>query len=134
MGIGQMRAGMGPRSFWRRLVGTALIYALIMQPLVLAITGAQLANASAIDPLSQLCEHATDGTPLSPAGPHKPPADDHCAFCFVGAFHLLGAPRGAVVQYVSLEVGKVRHSAHPLSLSSFSRYSVARPRGPPFSA
>jgi hypothetical protein len=82
MGIGQMRAGMGPPSFWRRLVGTALVYALIMQPLVLAITGAQLANASAIDPLSQLCEHATDGAPLSPAGPHKPSADDHCVFCF----------------------------------------------------
>src|SRR5215831_544910 len=133
MGIGQMRAGMGPRSFWRRLVGTALVYALIMQPLVLAITAAQLASASAIDPLSQLCEHATDGTPLSPTGPHKPPADDHCAFCFAGSIHLLGAPR-PVVPCVSLEVGKERQSAHPLSLSSFSRYSIARPRGPPFSA
>jgi hypothetical protein len=134
--IGQKRASMGQRSFWRRLVGTALVYALIMQPLALAIGGAQLADASAIDEfsLSQLCVHATDGSPLSPAGPQQPPADDHCVFCFAGAFHLLDAPRPAVVQHVNSEIKKARHSAHSLSLSSFSRYSVARPRGPPFSA
>jgi hypothetical protein len=48
MDVEQNRASMGPRLFWRRLVGTALIYALIMQPLLLTIVGAQLANASAI--------------------------------------------------------------------------------------
>jgi hypothetical protein len=51
MDVEQNRASMGPRLFWRRLVGTALIYALIMQPLLLAIVGAQLANATAIDDL-----------------------------------------------------------------------------------
>ena len=136
MDVEQNRASMGPRLFWRRLVGTALIYALIMRPLLLAIVGAQVADASAIDDLSlsQLCQHATDGTPFSPYDQHKHPADDHCDLCFAGAFHLLDAPRPIAVQYVSFEIGKVRQSLHPLRLSSFTRYSVARPRGPPLSA
>jgi hypothetical protein len=147
MAIGQNRVslGLGPRSFWRRLVGTALIYALIMQQLMLAVAGVQPGaassiGASAIDAsaindisLSQLCLHATDGDPVSPTGEHKHPADDHCASCFAGAFHLLDAPRPVIVRYVSSEIGKVRRSVHPIRLSSFLRYSVARPRGPPLS-
>ncbi len=132
MGIGQNRANPGTRSFWRRLVGTALIYALIMQPLLLTIVGAQLANASAIDvTLSQICRHATDGSPLSPLDQHKFPAHHHCAFCFAAAFPLLDAPPAITIQNVRSETSKVRQSAHPPRLSWFSRYLVARPRGPP---
>jgi hypothetical protein len=118
------------------MVGAAAIYALIMQPLLLSFVGAQLAQASVLDgfSLSQLCLHATDSSPLSPSDPNKHPADHHCDLCFAGAFHLLDAPRPIAVQYVSFEIGKVRHSPRPLCLSSFTRYSVARPRGPPLSA
>jgi DUF2946 family protein len=141
MGIGQNRARLGPRSFWRRLVGAALIFALVVQPLMLAVAAAQAANASAINAaavddlsLSQICQHSTDGSPFSPAGQPKHPADDHCAFCFASAFHLLDAPRPAIVRYAGLEIGKIRRSAQPPRLSLFSRYSVACPRGPPLSA
>jgi hypothetical protein len=136
MDVEQNRASMGPRLFWRRLVGAALIYTLILQPLLLTIVGAQLANASAIDDLSlsQLCQHATGSSPFSPDDQHKHPADDHCAFCFTAASHLLDAPQPVPIQHVRSETGKVGQSAHPLRLSVFSRYSVARPRGPPVSA
>jgi hypothetical protein len=129
------RTSLGPRRFWRRLVGAAVIYALIMQPLLL-VAGAQLANASALDgfSVSQLCMHELDGNPVSPADQPKLPADHHCSFCFAGAFHLLDAPRPLTVQHISPEVSSVRQSAHPLRLSSFSRYSVARPRGSPLGA
>jgi Protein of unknown function (DUF2946) len=136
MGIGRNGARARPWQFWRRLVGTALIYALILQPLLLAIVGVQLANASAIDnlSLSELCQHAADGTPFSPDDQQKHPAGDHCALCFAAAFHLLDAPRPATVQPVRSVAGKVRQSTHPLRLSLFSRYLVARPRGPPLGA
>jgi hypothetical protein len=135
METGPKRASIGSRSFWRWLVGAAFAYALIMQPLVLATAVAELANASAIDGFaqSQLCVHATDGGPLLPAGPQKPSADHHCAFCFAGSFHLLDALRPAIVQYVRSGMRKVRHSVHPPSLTSVSQYSVACPRGPPLS-
>lgn len=136
MGVEQNRASVGPRLFWRRLVGTALVYALILQPLLLIINGAQLANASAIHDLSlsQLCQHATDRSPISPADRHQHPANDHCALCFAAAFHLLDAPRPATIQPVRSATGKVGQSAHPLRLSLFSRYTAARPRGPPLRA
>jgi hypothetical protein len=136
MGIGLNHIRLERRRFWQRLVGAAAIYALIMQPLLLSLIGAQLANASTLDgfSLSQLCLHTTDGSPISPADPHKHPADHHCDLCFAGAFHLLDAPRPIAVQYVRSEIGEVRQSAHLLRLSSFARYSVARPRGPPLSA
>jgi hypothetical protein len=107
-----------------------------MQPLLLAVVGPQLANAAAFDDisLSQLCLHATDGSPIAPADQPRHPAHNHCLLCFAGAFHLLDAPQPLTVASVSPEFSKVLQSAHPLRLSSFSRYSVARPRGPPLSA
>jgi hypothetical protein len=136
MGIRPNHTSLKRRRFWQRLVGAAAIYALIMQPLLLSVVSAQLAQASAVDgfSLAQLCLHATDGSPLSPADQQQHPADHHCDLCFAGAFHLLDAPRPVAVQYVRSEIGEVRQSAHPLRLSSFTRYSVARPRGPPLSA
>ena len=122
MGIRPNHTSLARRRFWQRLVGAAAIYALIMQPLLLSLIGAQLANASTLDgfSLSQLCLHAADGSPISPADPHKHPADHHCDLCFAGAFHLLDAPRPIAVQYVRSEIGEVRQSARPLRLSSFA--------------
>jgi hypothetical protein len=136
MEIAQKRASWGSRLFWRRLVSAAAVYALVMQPLLLGIIGTQFANASAVEgfSLSQLCLHNTDGSPLAPADQTKHPAHNHCLLCFTGAFHLLDAPRQVTVSSASLEFSKVQQSARPLRLSSFSRYSVANPRGPPLAA
>ena len=136
MGIRPNHTSLARRRFWQRLFGAAAIYALIMQPLLLSLISAQLANASTLDgfSLSQLCLHATDGSPISPADPHKHPADHHCDLCFTGAFHLLDAPRPIVVRYVRSEIGEVRQLLQPQHLSASARYSVARPRGPPLSA
>ena|ERR1700719_1536351 len=136
MEIAQKRAGWGSRLFWRRLVSAAAIYALIMQPLLVAVVGAQVANASALDDfsLSQLCLNATNGGPAAPDGQPKHHGHNHCIFCFAGAFHLLDAPQSLTIKHARLVVSDVRQSAHPLHLSAFLRYSVARPRGPPLSA
>jgi hypothetical protein len=136
MGIRLNHTSLERRRFWQRLVGAAAVYALIMQPLLLSLIGAQLANASNLDglSLSQLCLHPTNGGPISPANPHEHPADHHCDLCFAGAFYLLDAARPIAVQHVSSEIGEVRQSLHPLRLSPLARYSVARPRGPPLSA
>ncbi|MGA7803836.1 hypothetical protein [Bradyrhizobium sp.] len=110
-----------------------MIYALVLQPLLLAFVGVQIAHAAVLDdlPFSQLCLHGTDGSPLAPADQPRHPADQHCAFCFAGAFHLLDGPPPITIAYVSSEICAELQSAQPLRLSWFSRYSVARPRGPP---
>jgi hypothetical protein len=120
--------------FWRRLVGAAAIYALVMQPLLLA-AGLQLAQASAFDniALAQLCLHQTDNSPTAPAGQPKHPAHNHCLLCFTGAFHLLNAPDPTTVSAADFEFRKLDQSTHPQRLAWSSNYSAARPRGPPLS-
>lgn len=122
------------RLFWRRLVGAAAIYALVMQPLLLA-AGAQFAEASVLDNVafSQLCQHNADGSPVSPANQEHHPAHQHCLQCFSGAFALLGAPQSFVVASIDRQFRKLRESGRSLRLPSLSQYSVARPRGPPLS-
>jgi DUF2946 family protein len=120
--------------FCRGLLGAAAIYALIMQPLLLA-AGSQLAQASAIDEiaLTQLCLHQADNSPTAPAGQSKHPAHNHCLLCFTGAFHLLNAPDTTTVSAIDFEIRKLDRSTHPPRPAWSSKYSAARPRGPPLS-
>jgi hypothetical protein len=124
-------------AFWRRLVTAVAISALVMQPLLFAIAGTQLAQASALDDvsLSQLCLHQADGSPAAPADQQqKHSTDSHCLLCFAGAFHLLGASDPTAVSLVGPEMRKLRQSARPFGLTASSRYSLACPRGPPLNA
>lgn len=119
--------------FCRSLLCAAAIYALIMQPLLLA-AGSRLAQASAIDEiaLAQLCLHQADNSPV-PAEQPKHPAHNHCLLCFTGAFHLLNAPDPTTVSAVDFEFHKLDRSTHPSRPACSSKYSAARPRGPPLS-
>jgi hypothetical protein len=135
-GQDKARLRLGLRRYWCRLVSVAVVYAIVMQPLLLSVAGTQMAQAAALDDLalSQLCLHSPDGSPLSPDDQSKHPAHDHCSLCFTRAFQLLDGPRPVSIGLFSLEFRKIRQSALPLRLPSFLRYSVARPRGPPLSA
>jgi hypothetical protein len=127
----------------RRLISVAAIYALVAQPLLLALTGPQLAQASLAQAslantsladdfsLAQLCSHQADGDPASPSDQQKHPSVDHCLLCFAGAFHLLDAPLPTTASFADPEIHKARGSSGELRLASFSRYSIATPRGPP---
>jgi len=124
-------------AYWRRLVTAAAIYALVVQPLLLAIAGTQLAQASALDDvsLSRLCLHQADGSPAAPADQQqKHSADNHCLLCFAGAFHLLEAPDPIAVSLVGPEARKLRQSVRPFGLTASCRYSLACPRGHPLNA
>ena len=136
MRTGQDKARLGLRRYWQRLVGVAVVYAIVMQPLLLSVAGIQIAQAAALDDLtlSQLCLHSPDGSPLPLDDQSKHPAHDHCSLCFSRAFQLLDGPRPVSIALFSLEFRKIGQSALSLRLPSFSRYSVARPRGPPLSA
>ena len=127
----------------RRLISVAAIYALVAQPLLLALAGPQLAQASLAQAsladaslandilLAQLCSHQADGGPTSPSDKQKHPSVDHCLLCFAGAFHLLDAPLPTTASFADPEIRKTRGSNGQLRLAAFSRYSIASPRGPP---
>ena len=122
--------------FWQRLAAALAILALVMQPLLLTVAGAQIAEASVLDEvtLSQLCLHDADGSPVAPADQQKLPANHDCLQCFAGTFHLLNAPQAVTVASADREFRKLRQYGRPLRLSSSSQYSVASPRGPPLNA
>jgi hypothetical protein len=106
-----------------------------MQPLLLTVAGGQLAQAAAFDQVAfaQLCSHNADGSPVAPSDQRKHPAHQHCLQCFSAAFVLLDAPKPATVASVDREFRKLRQSGREPRLPSASRYSAARPRGPPLS-
>jgi hypothetical protein len=135
MGTSSNQAGSWLR-FLRKLIGAVTIYALVAQPLLLAVVGAAPTQASVVDELSlSLCLHQTDGgNPAAPADQQGHPANDHCLLCFSGAFHLLGASDPSTISTVDRQIRKLRPTTRPLQLASSSLYSVARPRGPPLSA
>jgi len=136
MPSGSNQADQRRRPFWRKLVGMLALYALVMQPLLLTFAGNQLAQASVLDEVTfaQLCLHNADGSPVAPSDQKKHPAHQHCLQCFSGAFLLLDAPQPVTVASADREFRKLRQSGRALRLSSSSRYSVARPRGPPLNA
>jgi uncharacterized protein YjbI with pentapeptide repeats len=142
----------------RRLIGVAAIYALVAQPLLFALAGPQLAQASLAQAslaqaslaqaslaeasladaslandilLAQLCSHQADGGPTSPSDQQKHPSVDHCLLCFAGAFHLLDAPLPTTASFADPKIRKTRGTNGQLRLAAFSRYSIASPRGPP---
>lgn len=136
MQTGADQASLKRRPFWRRLVGILAIYALVMQPLLLTVSGSQAAQASVVDAVSfsQLCLHDADGSPVAPADQEKHPAHQHCLQCFSGAFHLLDAQQPVSVAFADREFRRLHPSGRALRLPSASQYSVARPRGPPLNA
>src|SRR4051812_43232216 len=78
---------------WRSVVGLVAAYALALQGILIAFSGAQLA-ATPHDHASagfELCLIGTqDGIqddPGSPAMPAMPQHLDHCVFCFAGVHH-----------------------------------------------
>ena len=132
---GSNQASWRLRPFWRKLFSILAIYALVMQPLLLTAGESLSVQASLLDDisLSQLCLHNADGNPVAPADQAQHPTHQHCLQCFSGAFVLLDAPQSSTFTPADRQSRKVQHSGHELRLSLASRYSSARPRGPPFS-
>ncbi len=87
-------------------------------------------------PAFELCQHGLDGAPISPAdlpGHHE---NTHCIFCFIGTHHYLGqgpAPL-SVLRQIDLKAGIAWWPADNRRVSLLSKYSIARPRGPPLGA
>ena len=77
-----------PERLWRRVAACVLIYALFLQGVTFAFSGAQLAGNAAGDPGwagFELCQH-DGGAPVLPSKAPESPADcNHCIFCAAGA-------------------------------------------------
>ena len=139
MGFEPQQPSVADRRLWRRLTGIVVIYALVMQSLFFGLVAAPaFALASGGDgfPAFELCQHGPDGAPVAPADLPGHHGDAHCIFCFAGIHHYLGqgpVPSSLLGQ-ADLKSASLRWPADNRRVSILSRYSIARPRGPPFSA
>src|SRR4029077_17813772 len=111
MGTSSNQAGSWLR-FLRKLIGAATIYALVTQPLLLALVGAPPAQASVVDGLSHsLCLQQTDDTsPATRADRQGQPANDHWLLWFSGAFPRLGASDPSTTSTVERQIRKIRQT------------------------
>jgi hypothetical protein len=138
MGIKPQQAGSPPRRLWRRLAGIVVIYALVLQSLFFGFVAAPTLALASVDgfPAFELCQHGPDGAPVSPADLPGHHGDTHCIFCFAGTNHYLGpAPLPlALGRQVDPQSETAWWPVNNRRVSVLSKYSIARPRGPPLSA
>jgi hypothetical protein len=122
---------------WRRIVAAPLLFALVVQALVLPLANAAAARAIAQDlnwPGFELCQHEPDNAPASSGGS---PASDfdcstHCVLYLSAGAHTLAAPELSVTLLSVVAVAKVRWSLTEWHFPTWStRDPNARPRGPP---
>ena len=121
---------------WRRVAACVLIYALFLQGLAFAFSGAQLAGDAAGDPGwagFELCQH-DGGAPVLPSNAPESPADcNHCILCAAGAAYILAAPFFAT----DFRIIVIAPTSWPLTrwrLPATTVHSSAQPRGPPLAA
>jgi hypothetical protein len=123
--------------FWRSVVGLIAAYALALQGILIGFSGAQLAATPYDHAASgfELCLNGTQDDSGSPAAPAIPQHLDHCLFCFAGVHHCaLDAVAQSHAGYDSFGQGSALAGATRSRPSDGSKYSIARPRGPPISA
>jgi hypothetical protein len=127
------------RRLWRRLTGIAVIYALVLQSLFFGFVAAPASALASVDdgfPAFELCQHGPDGAPVSPADLPGHHGTTHCIFCFAGTHHYLaqGPLPLAQLAQADLKSGSPWWPVDIRRVSILSKYSIARPRGPPLSA
>jgi hypothetical protein len=118
---------------WRQLLSCALVYALVLQGMLFALGGAQLAAAvsTAPSPAIEVCLH----DPADAAGLPDGHANGkvHCPFCLAATHQAMAAPCGwsasiirtVIATALQPDVFGAPCATHPNS---------HRPRGPPLGA
>ena len=119
--------------FWRALLSVVVAYLVAIQTLLIAVAGFSLSadagqNASAFE----LCLHDVSSTPEVPSKPN--PSDcTHCIFCFAGAHHAVIGTAPAIFHRVNVAMVVAPWLGDGSGLTRQTRYTIASPRGPPFS-
>jgi hypothetical protein len=125
----------GPKRFWRPLIGVVVAYAVAAQSLLIALGGFALpAQANGDTPAFELCLHDTQGAPELPARNPDYSGCTHCIFCFAGSHHAAIGGSAAVVHRTHFEIVSARSLADESPRPNAPACSIASPRGPPLVA
>jgi hypothetical protein len=110
-------------------------YVVAAQSLLIAVGGLSLpASAGQNNPALELCLHDVSDTQELPAGNTDQYGYTHCILCFAGAHHaVIGTAPAAFHRINAAAIVVVPWHGDSSGLGSLARYTIASPRGPPFS-
>lgn len=128
------RSGLPWRWTIRPLIAVVVAYALITQIFAAAIAF-RLASSGG-DPQFEieLCAHNGQDAPVAPTDVPDRPCDQHCILCFANASLAAAGPAAFRLQLLELKFAQIAWRADESRLPQPSRYTLARPRGPPAGA
>jgi hypothetical protein len=120
----------GTRRLWRQLIGCAVAYVLVLQGVLLAASGAQVATTvlSGDQQGVELCLHDAPAAPGSPD--RHGDGTSHCPFCLAAAHLFLTAPDtplGLIVRVTAPAPWLPGQAIVAISIAT----GAHQPRGPP---
>ena len=123
----------GWRRLGRPLVSIIVAYALVVQVFLAATVSRPAADS--LDPqlAAALCAHDSHGGPVSP-GDAPDQCIEHCLVYFASLNLALAGPDSSAFRPAEFAAAPVTWRADRSTPAHFSRFAIARPRGPPFSA
>jgi hypothetical protein len=123
----------GVKRLWRPFLGVVVTYAIAIQSLLIVLGG--FAPAAQIDTAVtglELC-HQDAQAPVEVPAKNPDPGCAHCFFCFAGAHHAVIGTAPAIFHRVNVAVVVAPWFGDRSGLTRQTRYTIASPRGPPFS-
>jgi hypothetical protein len=115
---------------WRQLTGCVVAYALVLQGVLLGLSGALVAASATMadgTPGIELCLHDVDG---APALPDRHDGKSHCTFCLSAAHQLIAAPSPAL-RPITRNAGVAAWLSGDWLVPAAAEARSHRPRGPP---
>lgn len=136
MRIVRAGASIGTGRFWRPKLAIAVSVALVIQNALIVMLAAHLAASAVADavPAAELCLHSTDSVPSPPVDVPGGHSDQHCLSWCLAAHHSLAAAVDVSYRPLTLQASDVLSAIVAWRLPHFTKYSIARPRGPPLRA
>jgi hypothetical protein len=124
------------RKLWRQLTSCIVGYALVLQGLLLSLSGVPAALADhAGDGLAsfELCLNSTSGdasgAPDLPEG--NPHGSMHCDDCVLAGLQHLATPPSSFILFANANLGEIRWHVADWRDAISVEYRIQRPRGPP---
>ena len=124
------------RRLWRQLTSCIVGYALVLQGLLLSLSGVRVAIADELSsglPSFELCLNSARGdTPAVPDLPHgNPHGGIHCNDCILAGLQHLAAPPSALISFPIINADEIRWHKADWRDAIPAEFRNQRPRGPP---
>ena len=122
------------RGVWRQPVSCLLVYVLVLQAFLIALSGPRLGLADTAGDGSLAIELCLHDTGDAPALPDRHADKDHCALCIACGHHVFAPPAPVAPRPLVADAQLVPWPTRDRPAATHAGHSDHRPRGPPVTA